>query len=230
MRKFLLSTALALGLSVQAQALSVFDAANYVQNLLTAVRTLQIITNQVKSLANEALSLEYMARDLARLDFLAPVEEALAEINALMARARGIAFEIGAVEAEFSRLFPREYSAAVTTDALVIDARARWQHQMDALRQAMLAQAQVVTRVRTDTDMLRRLLAESQGAAGNLQVQQAGNQLLGFLGAQQLQTQSLMAAQFRAQALEEARAAMSEEQARAQLQRFLGDGVAYRAP
>lgn len=230
MRKFLISTALALSLALPANALSVFDAANYVQNLLTAVRTLQIITNQVKSLANEALSLEYMARDLARLDFLAPVEEALAEINALMARARGIAFEIGAAEAEFSRLFPREYGAAVTTDALVIDARARWQHQMDALRQAMLAQAQVVTRVRTDTDMLRRLLAESQGAAGNLQVQQAGNQLLGFLGAQQLQTQSLMAAQFRAQALEEARTAMSEEQARAQLQRFLGDGVAYKAP
>lgn len=230
MRKLLLSTALALGLAAPTQALSVFDAANYTQNLLSAVRALQMITNQIKSLANEAMMLENMARDLARLDFLAPVEEALGEINALMARARGIAFEVSATEAEFTRLFPREYGAAITTDALVMDAKSRWQHQMDALRQAMLAQAQIVTRVRTDTDMLGRLLAQSQGAAGNLQVQQAGNQLLGFLGAQQLQTQSLMAAQFRAQALEEARTAMSEEQARAQLQRFLGDGVAYKAP
>ena len=225
----MLSSALTLSLALPAQALSVFDAANFAQNLLTAVRTLQVITNQVKSLTNETLMLEHMARDLARIDFsaLVALEAALAEGNQLMARARGIAFEINAVEAEFARLYPQQYAAAVTTDALLSDARARWQHQMEALRQAMLVQAQVATRVRDDGQVLARLVSESQGAVGNLQVQQVGNQLLGFLGTQQLQTQNLIAAQFRAQALEEARAAMTEEQARALLQRFLGDGLAY---
>ena len=230
MKRLLLTSTLAVSLALPARALPVFDAANFVQNLLTAVRTLQVITNQVTSLANEAAMLEHMGRDLARLDFsaLATLEAALTEGNQLMARARGIAFDIAAVEAEFARLYPQQYATAVTTDALLIDARARWQHQMEALRQAMLVQAQVATRVRDDSQVLARLVSESQGAVGNLQVQQAGNQLLGFLGTQQLQSQNLMAAQFRAQALEEARAAMSEEQARALLQRFLGDGIAYR--
>ena len=56
--------ALALGLSTvtvtmtvtapPAHAITVFDPANYSQNLLTAVRSLQQISNQIQQLANEA--------------------------------------------------------------------------------------------------------------------------------------------------------------------------------
>lgn len=229
MRKLILSAAVVLGLAGPVHALNVFDAANYAQNLLSAVRSLQIINNQVRSLANEVAMLDNMAKDLAQLGYsaLTPIEEAMSQINTLMARARGIAFEIAATEAEFARLYPAAYSAAITSDALLIDARARWQQQMDALRQTMLVQAQVASRIPVDTGVLSQLITQSQAATGNLQAQQAGNQLVGFLGQQQMQTQQLLAAQFRAQALGEARAAMSEEQARAQLRIFLGDGVAY---
>lgn len=231
MKKLIFSTVVVLGLAGPVQALNVFDAANYAQNLLSAVRSLQIINNQVSSLANEVVMLQNMAKDLAQLGYsaLTPIEQAMSEINALMARARGIAFQIAATEAEFARLFPQRYHAAITTDALLIDARARWEQQMEALRQAMLVQAQISSRIQVDTGVLTQLITQSQAATGNLQVQQAGNQLVGFLGQQQLQTQQLLAAQFRAQTLGEARAAMSEEQARAQLQIFLGDGVAYTA-
>src|SRR3546814_11870900 len=52
-----------------AQAIPVFDASNYAQNLLTAARTLQQINNQIQSLQNEASMLTNMAKHLQRLDF-----------------------------------------------------------------------------------------------------------------------------------------------------------------
>jgi P-type conjugative transfer protein TrbJ len=224
-----LAAVLTLGAAPQAHAFAVFDGANYGQNLLTAVRTLQMIDNQVRQLQNEVLMLQNMAKHLQRLDYssLNSMETALRQINVLMARADGIAFDVTSTDAEFARLFPREYAATVTTDALAVDARQRWSHAMDGFRQTMLVQAQVIRNVDADTETLAQLVTESQSAVGSLQAQQATNQLIALSAKQQLQTQELMAAQYRAQSIDQARAAQSEEQARAQFVRFLGDGQAY---
>src|SRR3546814_5397716 len=100
---------------------------------------------------------------------------------------------------------------------------------MDALRQTMLVQAQVVQNVNADTGELARLVTASEAAIGSLQAQQATNQLVALSTKQQLQAQELVAAQYRAEALEHARATAAQEQARAQFSRFLGDGQAYTA-
>lgn len=211
------------------KALAVFDGANFAQNLLTAVRTLEVINNQIRSLQNEAIMIESMAKHLAPLNFssLGAIETTLRQINVLMARAQGIAFEISATDSEFARLFPREYAVTATSDALALDARERWRHSMDAFHRTMAVQAQVVQSVAADTDVLLRLVNESQEAIGSLQAQQATNQLIALSAKQQLQTQELMAAQYRSQSLEHARDAQAQEQARAQFLRFLGDGRAY---
>ena len=71
----LLSVSLAAVLSVSllivqpASALTVFDPSNFVQNTLTAVRTLEQINNQINQLQNEAQMLMNQARNLANLDF-----------------------------------------------------------------------------------------------------------------------------------------------------------------
>jgi P-type conjugative transfer protein TrbJ len=67
----------------QARALSVFDGANYSQNLLTAIRTLQMINNQVRQLQNEAQMLINMARHLERLDYssLSQLNQAINQID-----------------------------------------------------------------------------------------------------------------------------------------------------
>jgi P-type conjugative transfer protein TrbJ len=84
-----------------------------------------------------------------------------------------------------------------------------------------------VNAVEADGVTLDRLIAVSQGAAGSLQAQQAGNQLVALSAKQQLQTQQLLAAQYRAEALERARQVAAEEAARARFGRFIGDGRAY---
>lgn len=224
-----LAVCLALASIQPAQALTVFDPSNYSQNVLQAARALQQINNQIRSLQNQMLMLQNMAKHLERLDYssLGAIQAALGRINLLMAQAEGIAFRVDRTDQELARLYPKEYAATVTTDELAQDARGRWEHSMDALRQTMVVQAEVVQNVETDSGELARLVAESQAAIGSLQAQQATNQLVALATKQQLQNQELVAAQYRAEALERARAAAAQEQARAQFDRFLGDGKAY---
>src|SRR3546814_11136588 len=71
--------------------MTVFDPSNYSQNLLTAARTLEQITNQVRSLQNEARMLTNQAKNLARIDFpeLQELTTKLAAIDRLMGQAQG---------------------------------------------------------------------------------------------------------------------------------------------
>ena len=75
--------------------------------------------------------------------------------------------------------------------------------------------------------MLADLLSKSSTAVGNLQVQQAGNELVGLSVKQQLQLQNMLAANQRAQSLERARNLASQEEARLRFKTFVGDGTAY---
>jgi P-type conjugative transfer protein TrbJ len=91
----------------------------------------------------------------------------------------------------------------------------------------MRVQSRIVEDIRADHGVLADLVNRSQGAVGALQAQQAGNQLMALAAKQQMQLQTLLAAQARAEAQENARKAQAEEAARAATDRFLGDGRAY---
>jgi P-type conjugative transfer protein TrbJ len=144
-----------------------------------------------------------------------------------MSQAEGIAFDVQEAAVVLHRQFPKEYDAATTTNEAVTDALNRWRSSMDAYRHTMSVQAQVVENVQADSATLARLVAASDSAVGSLQAQQAANQLAALSAKQQLQIQNLMAAQYRAQALEEARKAAAEQAARTATEQFLGSGHAY---
>ncbi len=222
------STALIPMQPVRAQ-LAVFDGANFSQNLLTAARALQQINNQIQQLQNQAQMLANMARNLTSLNFssLNQMISTLSQITNLMNQAQGIAFNVSATQSAFARLYPQQYASTVTTSQLFSDAQQRWQNSINAYQTTLSVQAQVAQNIQADTATLASLVNTSQGAAGNLQVLQAANQLIALLVKQQLQMQSLMAAQYRATSLELARGVESEEQARAARVIFLGSGNAY---
>ena len=209
--------------------MAVFDASVFAQSLVQASQMLQQINNQIQSLQNEAVMLENMGRNLQSLDLssLGRMTAALSQINGLMAQADGIAFTVGATDAAFQQQFPAQYGASVTTDQTLADARTRWQNSMSAYRQTMLVQAQVDQNVQADSATLSDLVTASQGAVGSLQAQQAANQLIALSTKQQMQIQTLMAAQYRAEALEGARKAQAEAAAQATTTQFLGSGTAY---
>lgn len=212
-----------------AQAITVFDPSNYAQNILTAARTLQQVNQQIQQLQNEAQMLVNMGKNLSHIDFpqLDALRQKLAEIDRLMGRAQVIDFRVDQLDDKFQSLFPQDFSSALRSDARVRDARARLDASMGAFRQTMRVQAQVVENIQADSEALGQIVARSQGAEGSLAAQQATNQLLALTAKQQFQLQHMMAAQFRSEAVEQARRATQATEARAATKKFIGSGSAY---
>lgn len=207
----------------------VYDPANHAENILTAARTLIQINNQVQQLANETQMLLNQAQNLASLptSVAANIRTSLARVDGLITTARGIAYQVSVIDSEYRRLFPEQYVAAVSTSQIVADAQEAWTLAREGFKHSLEVQAEVVGQIRADTVTLDGLIAESQGAVGNLQVAQAGNQLTALAAKQTMQLQTLLAASARADALERARSLAAHEQARARFVRFMGDGDAY---
>jgi P-type conjugative transfer protein TrbJ len=210
--------------------LAVIDASNLAQNVQQAARALQQINNQIQALQNQAVMLQNMARNLTSLNFsqLNAIAGDLQQISALMNRAQALSFDVQSVETLFQQHYPKGYSGTTTILELAADALTRWQTAHDSLQHSMMVQSQIVETVQSDTIKLASLVNASQGAVGALQASQATNQLLALLIKQQLQLQTLLAAQGRADALTEAGNAQSKEAARAAFTRFIGNGNAYR--
>jgi P-type conjugative transfer protein TrbJ len=207
----------------------VFDPTNYSQNVLTAARALQEVNNQIQQIQNQITMIQNMGANLASLNIsqLSGMISALTTVNNLMNTAQGITFTVNGTNAAFNQSFPLSYPVGTTSTTLVADAQTRWQQSMAAFQQTLTLQAQIAQNVQADSGTLTSLVNASQGAVGNLQVNQAGNQLLALSTKQQLQIQNLMAAQYRATALDQARRAEEEEEGQTAFQTFLGSSNAY---
>ncbi len=212
-----------------ASARIVFDPTDYAQNLLQAAGALEQIHNQIASLQNEAQMLENMAKELTPLGHssLDALVSALQRIDSLMQRAEGVSFDAAVTRDALARYYTQEPVADPQTAELVKAADARWRQALGAYRNSLALQAEIVANMIEDQAVLPVLVDQSQAAVGSLQATQVGNQLLALSTKQQLQIQNLLAAQFRAEALEEARQAKAEEAARATSRQFLGSGSAY---
>ena len=212
-----------------AQAVIVFDPSNYSQNILTAARTLEQINNQIRMLQNQATSLTNQAKNLTTVSFpeLQAITQTIQQINQLMGQAQGIRFRVAGLDQQFRQMFPQSFNQALTINARVVAARTRLDTSMAAYKQTMMVQSRVAENVEADAQALSAIVARSQGAEGALQVAQATNQLLALTAKQQFQIQQLMAAQYRAEAIEQAREVQAEAEAKAATAKFLGTGSAY---
>src|SRR5690606_27479523 len=78
----------------------VYDPTNYAQNVLTAARPLEQITQQITSLQNEAQMLINRARDLASLPFssLQQIQQSVQKTQALLQQAQNIAFDVQKID------------------------------------------------------------------------------------------------------------------------------------
>jgi type IV secretion system protein TrbJ len=183
----------------------VLDPTNLIQNTLTAANMIrqvaqqaQQLTNEATQIANQMQQIQQGATNLARLPLAMSQELAdlLGQYQQILGQAQGIAYQYGAVQGQFERLYgalqrgqPRDM--VVYAQQLVAQLR-------QASGAAMQSQA-VVERLAAGRASLRRALAASEAATGNLQVQQAGNQLAGMLATQQAQLIELIAATGRAE-------------------------------
>ncbi|CDX51986.1 P-type conjugative transfer protein TrbJ [Mesorhizobium sp. LCM 4577] len=217
-------------MTAPASALIVFDPSNYSQNVLTAARSLQQITNQVTSLQNQAQMLINQARNLASLPLssLQQLQQSVQRTQQLLGEAQNIAFDVQQVDKAFQQQYS-SVSLSSSDQQLVTGARSRWQNTVGGLQDAMRVQAGVVANIDTGRAQMSALVGASQSATGALQATQAGNQLLALQGQQLADLTALVAANGRAQALTEAERAAAADQGREQRRRFLAPGSGYQA-
>jgi P-type conjugative transfer protein TrbJ len=207
----------------------VFDPRNYVENVLSAARSLEQINNQIQSLQNEATMLMNQARNLASLPFssLQQLQQNVQRTQQLLSQAQNIAFDVQRIDQAFQQQYSN-VSLSATDQQLVADARTRWQNTVGGLQDAMRVQAGVVGNIDTNRTQMSELVGQSQNATGALQATQAGNQLLALQSQQLSDLIALLAANGRAGALTEAERATAAEQGRIQRQRFLTPGTGYQ--
>ncbi len=214
-----------------AAQLTVFDPANYSQNLLTAARTLEQINNQIRQLQNQVLMIQRMDQNLVRLGTtISPdLQRTLSDIQNQLRAGNGIALRLQATQSGYEQLFPRQVSSALSSDDVLRNAKTRWDEEYAAFKRAAFLQGQIADNVEGDTRLLADAMARSRDAAGALEATQAGNELVGLSVKQTLALQSLLAAQHRAETLSRARDLATEDEARQRLKTFIGTGSAYTA-
>ena len=174
--------------------------------MLSAVRALDQVNNQIKSLQNEAQSLLNQTKNLTSLDFSAlnELKQSVAKTERLISEAEGLSFDISAMERQFQQLYPKEYAASASSDQILADVRKRWEQSRAALETAMKMQAQVSENLASDEAALGDLVTRSQSATGNLDATQATNQLLALQAKQAIDASRLKLSQHRAVAAEQA--------------------------
>ena len=208
----------------------VFDPSNYAQNVLTAARSLEQVTNQITSLQNEAQMLMNQARNLASLPYssLQQLQQSVQRTQQLLSQAQNIAYDVQQIDQAFQQKYGN-ISFSATGQQFIADARSRWQNTVGGLQDAMRVQAGVVGNIDTNRAQMSALVGQSQGATGALQAEQAGNQLLGLVAQQIVDLTAVVAADGRAQALVDAERAAAAEQGREQRRRFLMPGAGYQS-
>ncbi len=215
--------------SLSAQAI-VFDPNNYLQNVLTAARALQQINNQITSLQNEAQMLVNQARNLANLPYssLELLQQSIQRTQTLLAQAQRLAYDVQDIDRAFSTTYATA-TPSQSDQALMTNARTRWQNAVSGLQDALRIQATVVGNLDTNRTETSALVTASQGATGALQASQAGNQLLALQAQQLADLTAAVAAQGRAQNLESSQRVTAQDQGREQLRRFITPGQGYQA-
>jgi P-type conjugative transfer protein TrbJ len=216
-------------LATPAHAFIVFDPSNYAQNVMTAARSLQQVTNQITSLQNQAQMLINQGRNLASLPFssLEQLTQSVQRTQQLLGEAQNVAFSVQQIDTMFQHKYGQ--GSLPSSDAqMVADARSRWQNTVGGLQDAMRVQAGVVGNIDTNRTQMASLVDASQSAAGALQATQAGNQLLALQAQQLADLTAVVAANGRATALTDAERAAAAEQGREQRLRFLTPGTGYQ--
>lgn len=219
----LLITTIAIPLAVASPAHAIFgigdivlDPTNLAQNALTATRSFQQIQNQITMLQNQAKNL------IRQGLYLGPdMERTLSEITRLQHQARGLTFRIDEIERVFESHFPHAYEGWSRTEQAQI-ADAQQNAAIMAYRDSVRMQAQIVQTIEQDQRKLATLMRASQSSVGELSAMQAGNQLTALSAKQTMQMQTLMAAQYRAQAIERSRALYAEQAGAARHDAFMG--------
>lgn len=179
----------------QALALTVFDPANYSQNLLTAIRTLETIAQNATQISNQVQQIQNQANMLRSIDIntAAQLASQLGILNQEYANAARILYRADQISTQMRELFPDAdelYNFPdIAQNARQFVARSRQLGEYSARVHASVLENSPNTQSR-----VLQLIAASNGATGQTSATQAGNQLLGTLSGQMTEMVAVLSA------------------------------------
>lgn len=226
----LIATAATLaGIATASAQMTVFDPANYQQNLLQAIRSLDAVRNQIQQLQNQVQALARMDQNLLpQAGSISPqLQSSLSSLRTQLSQGDAIALGVRETDANYQRLYPTTFPDVLAGNGSIAAARSRWDESYASFKRAALLQGQVADAVGSDGRLLDDILGRSQSSVGALQAVQAGNELTALQVKQTLQLQTLLAAQSRAETTARVRSIVAEGEARQRFQSFLGNRPAY---
>lgn len=179
----------------QANAYTVFDPANYSQNLLTAIRTLETVAQNATQISNQVQQIQNQAAMLRSIDIntAAQLASQLGILNQEYAQASQIFFRADQITTQMRDLFPDAddlYNFPdIANNAKAFVERSRQLGEYSARVHASVLENSPNTQAR-----VLSLIAASNSAAGQTGATQAGNQLLATLSGQMTSMTAVMSA------------------------------------
>ena len=183
------------------------DPNNLVQNIVSAVHSIQTVNNQITQLTHEVQSLAYQAQNLQSMPpgvangILLQYTSQFGALVAAMQNIDGIARNVASLTATYNATFPNTALAqGPLSNANVMSQLSGWLSQSRSVYQgAYTTQAQVMASLPNDTATIQRLLQTSGSSQGALSVTQTGNQINGQIAAQLMKMNTQMATNDQAQ-------------------------------
>jgi type IV secretion system protein TrbJ len=189
----------------------VHDPINLVQNTFTAIRSLisnanevTVINGQIQQLANEARQLASLP-----LSLVAQIDAAITSYTTLLAEGQGMVYQLKATTQQFEDL----YSQGFGGEGSFMQRAQRMLGQVRAAGRLATQVTAIYDRICSQQTRVGQLLAASQASAGQLQAEQAGNQLIGLMAEQQVSIQQILATDQRLKVSESMRQLVMEEKA-----------------
>jgi P-type conjugative transfer protein TrbJ len=206
----------------------VFDPTNYVENVMQAYNTAEQlakeaeqIAHQITQITNQVTQIENQALNLAHLNYtsLDDVESALNRLDSVINQAEGLGFRLSQMNDQIDDLYPEIGDSPESAQAYSQKYTTWLEQTRSSINNALVAQG-LVENNSEDRDRLTRLIDESQGAEGNLQVMQASNQISALLVQKTMELQTIVAANGQAAASRFAQETASEDYSKAWNENF----------
>ena len=198
--KLLAATALAgmlIASPVAKAQFAVIDVANLQQNVQ---QTLQQVVELIRLLTQ----IELLVQQVTGTDFsiTAPLRDSLLDVQRVLGEGTAIVFRETESLEQFRELFPEAFEAIDTLENVVAVVRGQVQQILNASQQAVQTQSLSAEAIEDVLGNVEESLAESQGAVGQTQAVQVGNQISAQIATILAQIQGSQLAAQRLQALQ----------------------------
>lgn len=166
------------------------------QNILTAIRTLQSNINEAKMILNQV-------KDLTKLPTTIKNEfnENLHDLFTQVGEIQGLMQDLSTLQMKFEELYPdfTKETSYITNGRLSEVLNTALDESRKSMLGAAKTGAQVLENSRNSQEQLDRLISASHSAVGNLQTQQAGNEITAVVASNLINLNSLLSTATQAQ-------------------------------